>query len=102
LSTDGSVTILDLTTDESGERGFAEGKDPDAILYDVSVKRVFHLQWRSSKDATAIDAELAKSLGQAVPLGGKPETAPSSTDGWTRLRQTVEDQNNTHRRLRFE
>ena len=90
LSTDGSVTILDLTTMKVASEVSLEGKDPDAILYDASVKRVFTFNGGGSKDATAIDAETGKILG-SIPLGGKPETAQA--DGAGHVYVNVEDKN---------
>jgi DNA-binding beta-propeller fold protein YncE len=90
LSTDGSVTILDLTTMKVASEVSLEGKDPDAILYDGSVKRVFTFNGGGSGDATAIDAETGKILG-SIPLGGKPETAQA--DGSGRVYVNVEDKN---------
>ncbi len=90
LSTDGSVTILDLTTMKEASEVSLEGKDPDAILYDASVKRVFTFNGGGSKDATAIDAERGKILG-SIPLGGKPETAQA--DGAGHVYVNVEDKN---------
>jgi len=90
LSTDGTVTILDLGTMKVASEISLNGKDPDAILYDASVKRVFTFNGGGSKDATAIDAESGKALG-SVPLGGKPETAQA--DGAGHVYVNVEDKN---------
>jgi DNA-binding beta-propeller fold protein YncE len=90
LSTDGTVTILDLGTMKVASEVSLNGKDPDAILYDASVKRVFTFNGGGSKDATAIDAETGKILG-SVPLGGKPETAQG--DGAGHVYVNVEDKN---------
>jgi DNA-binding beta-propeller fold protein YncE len=90
LSTDGSVTILDLGMMKVSSEVSLNGKDPDAILYDASVKRVFTFNGGGSKDATAIDAESGKVLG-SVPLGGKPETAQA--DGAGHVYVNVEDKN---------
>jgi DNA-binding beta-propeller fold protein YncE len=56
------------------------GKDPDAILYDASTKRVFTFNGGGTKDATAIDTGTGKVVG-SIPLGGKPETARADGDG---------------------
>src|SRR5579863_3960479 len=90
LSTDGTVTILDLGTMKVAGEISLNGKDPDAILYDASVKRVFTFNGGGSKDATPIDAESGKVLG-SVPLGGKPETAQA--DGAGHVYVNVEDKN---------
>jgi hypothetical protein len=90
LSTEGSVSILDMQTLKiAGEVPLA-GKDPDAILYDPSSKRVFTFNGGGTEDATAIDASTSKVLGN-IPLGGKPETAQA--DGSGRIYVNVEDKN---------
>jgi DNA-binding beta-propeller fold protein YncE len=90
LSTDGSVSVLDMATmNISGEISLS-GKDPDAVLYDSSLKRVFTFNGGGSQDATVIDAATAKVLG-SIPLGGKPETAQA--DGEGRVYVNIEDKN---------
>jgi DNA-binding beta-propeller fold protein YncE len=56
------------------------GKDPDAILYDASSKRVFTFNGGGTKDASAIDTGTGKVVG-SIPLGGKPEFAQADGDG---------------------
>ena len=74
------------------------GKDPDAILYDASSKRVFTFNGGGTKDASAIDTGTGKVVG-SIPLGGKPESAQADGDG--HIYVNVEDKNQT-RRLRCE
>ncbi len=74
-----TVTIFDLKTlDKIGE-DVAAGKNPDAIIYDPSSKRVFAFNGRSS-DATAIDAKDGKVAG-TIPLEGQPEFAAADGKG---------------------
>lgn len=80
LSSDGSISILDMDSMKiSGEIGLS-GKDPDAILYDPTVKRIFTFNAGGTQDATAVDALTGKVLG-SIPLGGKPEFAQADGDG---------------------
>ena len=88
LSTEGSVSILDLQTLKLAGTVALAGKDPDAILYDPSSKRVFTFNGGGTQDATAIDAATGKVLGN-IPLGGKPETAQA--DGAGHIYANVED-----------
>ncbi len=90
LSTDGSVTILDLRARKVRSQVWLADKDPDAILYDSAVKRVFTFNGGGSQDATAIDAETGKVVG-TIELGGKPETAQA--DGAGHVYVNIEDQN---------
>jgi DNA-binding beta-propeller fold protein YncE len=90
LSTEGSMTILDLGTMKVAKVVALAGKDPDAIVYDPSVKRVFTFNGGGTKDASAIDAKTGKVLG-SIPLGGKPETAQA--DGAGHIYVNVEDKN---------
>jgi hypothetical protein len=90
LSTEGSVSILDMQTLKIARVVPLSGKDPDAILYDASSKRVFTFNGGGTEDATAIDASTGKVLGN-IPLGGKPETAQA--DGSGRIYVNVEDKN---------
>ena len=82
-----TVTIFDLKTlDKIGE-DVPAGKNPDAIIYDPSSKRVFAFNGRSS-DATAIDAKDGKVAG-TVTLEGKPEFA--AADGHGHVYVNIED-----------
>jgi YVTN family beta-propeller protein len=63
------------------------GQNPDAILYDSSVKRVFTFNGRSH-NATVIDAESLKVVA-TIALGGKPEVAV--TDGKGHVFVNLED-----------
>src|SRR5262249_25173338 len=67
----GTVTVFDLKTLAKIGEEIPAGKNPDAIMYDPSSKRVFAFNGRSS-DATAIDAQDGKVAG-TVALEGKPE-----------------------------
>jgi len=90
LSAEGSVEILDLEKLKSAGQIQLAKRDPDAILYDASAKRVFTFNGRGGNDATAIDAETGKLAG-SVPLGGKPEFAQA--DGAGHIYANVEDKN---------
>src|SRR5580693_3531483 len=90
LSTDGSVTVLDLAALKVRSQVWLADEDPDAILYDSAVKRVFTFNGGGSQDATAIDAETGKVVG-SIELGGKPETAQA--DGAGHVYVNIEDQN---------
>ena len=71
-------TIFDMTTLKvSGEA--KTDKDPDAIVYDPSSKRIFTFNGDAAS-ATAIDAATGKSVG-TVALGGGPEYAASDGKG---------------------
>jgi DNA-binding beta-propeller fold protein YncE len=90
LSTENSVTILDLRAMKVRSQVWLADSDPDAILYDPSVKRVFTFNGGDDQDATAIDAETGKVVG-TIDLGGKPETAQA--DGAGHVFVNIEDQN---------
>ena len=65
-----SVTIFDLKTlAKTGEP--ATGKNPDAVCYEPSTKRVFTMN-HTGNDATAIDANTGEPL-KTFPLGPAPE-----------------------------
>ncbi|MGB6684347.1 MAG: hypothetical protein WBH24_11945, partial [Candidatus Acidiferrum sp.] len=53
LSAEGSVAVLDMEKMQVLPPFDLKGKDPDAILYDASVKRVFTFNGGGTKDATA-------------------------------------------------
>jgi DNA-binding beta-propeller fold protein YncE len=80
LSAEASVAVLDMEKMQAVRSIDLEGKDPDAILYDASTKRVFTFNGGGTKDATAVDATTGKIVGN-IPLGGKPETAQADGDG---------------------
>jgi hypothetical protein len=90
LSAEGSVDVLDTEKMQVVRRIELSGKDPDAILYDASTKRVFTFNGGGTKDATAIDTGTGKVVG-SVPLGGKPEFA--RTDGDGHIYVNIEDKN---------
>jgi DNA-binding beta-propeller fold protein YncE len=80
LSTAGSVSVLGMSSMQISANVSLSDKDPDAILYDPSVKRVFTFNGGGTQDATAIDALTGKVLG-SIPLGGKPEFAQADGEG---------------------
>lgn len=80
LSAEGSVAILDMEKLQAAGAIDLSGKDPDAILYDPSTKRVFTFNGGGTKDASAIDTASGKVIG-TIPLGGKPETAQADGEG---------------------
>jgi DNA-binding beta-propeller fold protein YncE len=90
LSAEGSVDILDLEKMQVVQRIDLSGKDPDAILYDASSKRVFTFNGGGTKDASAIDTGTGKVVG-SIPLGGKPEFAQADGDG--HIYVNIEDKN---------
>ncbi|HYM75224.1 MAG TPA: PQQ-binding-like beta-propeller repeat protein [Candidatus Dormibacteraeota bacterium] len=90
LSADESVDVLDLEKMQIVSEIKLAGKDPDAILYDASSKRVFTFNGGGTKDATAIDTTTGKIVG-GVPLGGKPEFAQADGDG--NIYVNIEDKN---------
>ena len=75
----GTVTAFDLKTLAKVGAEIPAGKNPDAIMYDSSSKRVFAFNGRSN-DATAIDAKDGTVAG-TVPLDGKPEFAAADGKG---------------------
>jgi DNA-binding beta-propeller fold protein YncE len=80
LSTEASISILDMGSMAITGEVSLSGKDPDAILYDPSVKRVFTFNGGGTQDATAVDALTGRVLGN-IPLGGKPEFAQADGEG---------------------
>lgn len=80
LSAEGSVDVLDLEKMHVVQRIDLSGKDPDAIVYDASSKRVFTFNGGGTRDASAIDTGTGKVIG-SIPLGGKPEFAQADGDG---------------------
>jgi DNA-binding beta-propeller fold protein YncE len=90
LSAEGSVDVLDMEKMQVVRGIDLSGKDPDAILYDASSKRVFTFNGGGTKDATAIDAATGKIVG-TIPLGGKPESAQADGDG--DIYVNIEDKN---------
>lgn len=90
LSAGGSVDVLDTEKMQVVGRIDLSGKDPDAILYDATTKRVFTFNGGGTNDATAIDISTAKVVGSVL-LGGKPEFA--RTDGDGHIYVNIEDKN---------
>lgn len=75
---DSKVTIFDLKTLKVlGEA--TVGKNPDAIIYDISTHRVFAFN-RGSSDVTAIEAANGMVVG-TIALGGHPEFATADGKG---------------------
>jgi DNA-binding beta-propeller fold protein YncE len=74
-----TVAIFDLKTLKRIGEDVATGKDPDAILYDPSTKRVFAFCGRGDS-ATVIDAAAGKVLG-GIDLGGAPEFGAADGSG---------------------
>ena len=83
---EGTVTVFDLKDLHEIAR-IKVGKNPDAIAYDSSSKRVFTMNG-GSNDTTAIDVATGKVAG-TIPLGGKPEFSVS--DGKGRMYVNIED-----------
>jgi DNA-binding beta-propeller fold protein YncE len=82
----GTVTIFDLKTLQV--LGVVKaGKEPDAIVYDLSSKRVFAVN-ADGGDVTVIDAAAGKLAG-TVPLTGKDEFA--AVDGAGHVYVNIED-----------
>lgn len=75
---DSSVTIFDLATLKPISR-VQVGRNPDAILYEPTTKRVFTMN-AGSDDATAIDAKSGAVVGR-IALGGRPEFAVADGKG---------------------
>jgi len=80
LSTEASVSILDMETMKITGHVDLTDKDPDAILYDKFSRRVFTFNGGGTQDASAIDAATGKIVG-TVALGGKPEFAQTDLSG---------------------
>jgi DNA-binding beta-propeller fold protein YncE len=85
---DSTVTIFNLKTLAEIGRVTVTGRNPDAIYYDPSTKRIFTMNAGGS--ITALDAATGSVLG-SIPVGGKPETAVG--DGTGRMFVNVEDKN---------
>jgi DNA-binding beta-propeller fold protein YncE len=83
-----TVTIFDLKTLKPLSE-VKTGKNPDAIIYDSSSKRVFAFNGRD-KSATAIDADKGEAVG-TVDLEGRPEFAVA--DGAGNVYVNLEDKN---------
>jgi DNA-binding beta-propeller fold protein YncE len=88
LSTDASVSVLDMSAMKISGKTALAGKDPDAILYDKFSHRVFTFNGGGTEDATAVDALTGKIVDN-ISLGGKPETA--QTDGEGHIFVNIED-----------
>ncbi len=84
---DSSVTVFDLKTLAPVARIRGTGRNPDAILYEPSTRRVFTFNGGSAS-ATAVDAAAGRIVG-TVALGGRPEFAQA--DGAGRVFVNLED-----------
>jgi DNA-binding beta-propeller fold protein YncE len=85
---DSSVTVFDLRTLVTLGKISVTGRNPDAILYDPSERRIFAFN-SGSANATAIDAR-ADTVLATIPLDGQPGSA--TTNGRGTLYVNVEDQ----------
>ena len=74
-----SVTVFDLDSLKIIREVPVPGKNPDAILFEPSSKRVFTFNG-ASKDATVLDAESLAVIG-TIPLPDKPEFAADDGHG---------------------
>jgi DNA-binding beta-propeller fold protein YncE len=70
---DSTVTIFDLRTLARVGRVNVGARNPDAILYEPSTRRVFTFNGGSA-NSTVLDAATGAVVG-TIPLGGKPEFA---------------------------
>ncbi|GJG84902.1 hypothetical protein tb265_00830 [Gemmatimonadetes bacterium T265] len=84
---DSSVTVFDLKTLATVARVRGTGRNPDAILYEPSTRRVFAFNGGSAT-ATVIDAA-ADTVVSTLVLGGRPEFAQA--DGSGRVFVNLED-----------
>ncbi len=84
---DSSVTVFDLRTLATLAKIHLEARNPDAIVYDASSRRVFCFNG-GSDNAVVIDATTGRVAG-GVALGGKPELAVA--DGRGRVYVNLED-----------
>jgi DNA-binding beta-propeller fold protein YncE len=76
---DSSVTVFDLRTLEVTGRVHVPGRNPDAIFYDSSSRRVLTFNGGSAS-VTSLDPQSGRVIGTAD-LGGKPEFAVSDGRG---------------------
>lgn len=84
-----SVTVFDLDTFAVVETIKVTGSNPDAILYEPSLKRVLTFNGRSA-NVTAIDATTRKVIS-TLAVSGKPEVAVADARG--RVFVNIEDRN---------
>jgi DNA-binding beta-propeller fold protein YncE len=75
----GSSTIFDLKTLEKISEIKLTGDDPNAIIYDVSTKRVFAFN-EDGNNATAFDANTGMVVG-TIAVGSRPAFAASDDKG---------------------
>jgi len=76
---DSTVTIFELRSLEITTRVRVPGRNPDAILYDSTSRRVLTFNGGSA-NATALDAATGRVVG-TLALGGKPEFAVADGHG---------------------
>jgi DNA-binding beta-propeller fold protein YncE len=84
---DSSVLVFDLASLRTLERVPVPARNPDAILYEPTTKRVFTFNGGSAS-ATAFDAASATLVG-SIDVGGKPEFAVA--DGKGKVFVNIED-----------
>ncbi|GAC1696160.1 MAG: hypothetical protein NVS9B3_14220 [Gemmatimonadaceae bacterium] len=84
---DSTVTIFDLATLQTIARVAVTGRNPDAIVYEPTSRRVFTFNG-GSDNATALDATTGAVVG-TLPLGGRPEFA--AVDGAGRVFVNLEN-----------
>jgi DNA-binding beta-propeller fold protein YncE len=84
---DSTVTIFELGTLKTLARVHIDGRNPDAILFEPTTRRVFTFNG-GSNDAIALDAATGAVVGK-IALGGKPEFAVA--DGKGRMFVNLED-----------
>src|ERR1700712_5381612 len=83
-----TVTVFDLKTNAVLSQ-IATGKNPDAIMYEPSIKAIITCNG-SSKDLSVIDVQ-KNTVVATIPVGGTPETAVSAEAG--RIYVNIEDKN---------
>jgi len=76
---DSSVTVFDLTTNQTIVKIQVTGKNPDAILYDSFSKLVFTFNGKTS-NSTVIDAKTNQVIA-TIKLDGKPEFSQTDLKG---------------------
>jgi DNA-binding beta-propeller fold protein YncE len=84
---DSTVTIFELGSLKTLARVHIDGRNPDAILFEPTTRRVFAFA-NGSNEAIALDAATGTVVGK-IALGGRPEFAVA--DGKGRLFVNLED-----------
>jgi len=85
---DNTVTVFDFTTLKTLATVAVPAKNPDAIIYDPTSKRIFTFGGASPRTIVAIDAQTNAIVG-STPIVGKPEFA--AVDGRGNLYLNMED-----------